>query len=187
MGDLTGLEEAFRRLVQDAQSTWMVDVALPAEVRTGRVRRLTLSQAGPPEMELRYPEYWAPESVQERYQAQLRSQIPAARLEAARQLFHQVDRSVLRSLAQAAQRESDEEVRELELAAMVNIAAHLLIHGGQEDQELALGIIPRLLAAGNAPATRLAPALAVYGKAPRPKGMARRGERYRQQLAASSL
>jgi len=181
-GGLMGLEAAFQDLVQDVRSTWVVDVALPADARSGRTRRLLLAPPQASDLQLRYPEYWKPETMQRRRMAQLQSDSPSARFDAAQQLFHDVDPAVLRSLSRAARHEQEEQIRGLELAGMVNISAHLLIHGDLDDQEKALNTIAHLFKVEGAPVSRLMPALDVYGKADRPKRMVRRAAGYANRL-----
>jgi hypothetical protein len=118
--------------------------------------------------------------------AQLESDAPRARYEAATKLFHDVGPEALRSLSRAARREPDPRIRKVAMAGVANITAHLLVHGTEEDQEKALDAIDRLFELEEAPVARLAPALQVYGKSDRPKRMARRAGTYLARLEPSS-
>jgi hypothetical protein len=173
-GDMIGLQAAFEAMTKDLQSTWMVEILLPAEATGVEPRRLSLDPAGSLDAALRYPEYWSPAATEEALIARLRAGAGLTRYDAARELFDHIDPDVLRALTRAVMREPDDRIRAVELDGIVNLGAHLLLHGDEGEQKDALDAIDAVSPLDPERLARLRPALTVYQKMDPPKRLRRR-------------
>lgn len=176
-GDLYGMAPAFADLIEDVRSSWMVDVALPRQTQAGGARRLELVPADEDGLRLRYPMYWEPDARESAWMAQLESDIPEVRLDAARALADSVTPEVLRALLSVLPREPEAVIREAELQALEQLSARLLVHGQGRQRKLALDAIETLQTLSPERFPLLRPALEVFRKLDVPARLIRRAER----------
>jgi hypothetical protein len=163
-GNLHGIGPSFDDLIQDLETTWMVDISLPAAIAEGRPRRLVLEIPGSEAPRLRYPEYWSPDNMERSNIALLDSEIAQTRYWAAKSLRTSRNPDVLRKLVATARRETDEDARLEELDAILGITATFLLHGDAKDQKAALSAIESLGKVEPDALLPLQPALVVYQK-----------------------
>jgi hypothetical protein len=173
-GDLYGIGRSFNDLIHDLETTWIVDVSLPAGIPEGRQRRLLLEMPDRASPRLRYPEYWDPDSMEMSKLGLLDSEIADARSRAALGLRSSRNREVLRKLVATARREVDEEARLEELDSILGISASFLLHGETRDQKAALAAIESLAGIEPTALSPLRPALAVYQKMETPERLKKR-------------
>jgi len=97
------------------------------------------------------------------------------------------ERRVLTALRKSIAKERDPDAAAYELSALYLNSAHMLLHGGERDQDAALEAIGDLLGRSPILIGRLVPALEVYLKtSPRPKLKAR-AERYLTAATAAPI
>ena len=105
----------------------------------------------------------------------------------ASRLANHPERRVLAALRKAVGRERDPDAAAYELSALYLNSAHMLLHGGERDQDAALGAIEDLLERSPILIGRLVPGLRVYLKtSPKPKLRAR-AERYLTAATAAPI
>jgi hypothetical protein len=174
MGDLSGVDAAMKKLVQDLRSMWLVDLDLPRDTESREVKRLEISMPGKSGVALHHPEYLMAGSRLEALLAMIDDDDGSVRAWGASRLGSHPERRVLQALRKSVGRERDPDAAAYELSALYLNSAHMLLHGGEKDQEAALAAIEDLLGRSPILIGRLLPALRVYLKtAPRPKLRAR--------------
>lgn len=173
-GNLYGIGRSFGDLISDLNTTWMVDIALPASVPPGRPRRLELEVAGVDTARLRYPEYWDPHSTELSRIGFLDSESAETRYWAARSLKNSRSPEALRKLLSACRRETHETARLEQLDAILAITAAFLLHGDEQDQRAALDAVKPLAKIEPDALRLLQPALVVYRKTDAPARLKKR-------------
>jgi hypothetical protein len=183
MGDLQGMGAVAESLVRDLRGMWMVDLDLPEDTEAREVKRLRLSLPASPGVTLHHPEYLMAGSRLEALLAMVGDEDGSVRAWGAARLTNHPERRVLLALRKSIRKERDPDAAAYELSALYLNSAHMLLHGGDRDQDGALAAIEELLERSPVLIGRLVPALRVYLKtSPRPKLRAR-AERY---LAAAT-
>jgi len=168
-GDLYGIGRSFGDLIEDLETTWLVDISLPTGVPPGRPRRLELELPESDEPRLRYPEYWDPDSLERSKIGFLDSESAETRFWAAKGLRSSRNPDALRKLLTAARRETHDASRLEELDSILAMTAAFLLHGDGQEQKLALAAIETLGRVEPAALQPLQPALAVYQKMEAPE------------------
>jgi len=177
-GNLYGIGRSFGDLITDLNTTWMVDIALPSSVPPGRPRRLELEVIGVDGAQLRYPQYWDPDSTELSMIGFLDSESAETRYWAARSLKNSRSLDALRKLVSAARRESHETARIEQLDAILAITAAFLLHGDEQDQRAALDAVESLAKTEPDALQLLQPALAVYRKTDAPERLKKRASAF---------
>jgi len=169
-GDLYGMDRAFDDLIDDVRATWRVDVGLPARVNPGVARRLELlpPEGREDEFDLHYPAYWDPVERRRSWMEMLSASSGATRFQAAMQLRDSVEPEVLRELLRAVKREPDERIRTAEFEAILNMSAHLIVHGAPAERRDGLAAAKELCRMRPEARSLLDPALSVLQKMPVP-------------------
>jgi hypothetical protein len=98
----------------------------------------------------------------------------ATRFQAAMQLRDSVEPEVLRELLRAVKREPDERIRTVEFEAILNMSAHLIVHGDPAERRDGLAAAKELCRMRPEARSLLDPALSVLQKMPVPGRIKRR-------------
>jgi hypothetical protein len=184
--DFAALGDALERLVDDLESTWLVEVDLAAGAATGEDRLLSLAVDGGASG-LRYQRLWRGGNRDSVLAAMLEMGDAGARYWAASQLIDSVNRDILDTLIETFEQEDVAHNRVMEISALFNMTASLLLHGDVEDQKAALGVVERLHEIHPVLIRRLRPALEVYQKTDPPRKLLKRARRaYRRAPARNT-
>ena len=174
--DFEALGASLEQLVEDLRSTWLVEVDLPDGTATGEDRLLGLALPET-DAELRYQRLWRGGNRDSLLAAMLDHGDDGARYWAASQLINSTNRELLAPLIETFDRESVATNRVMEVSALFNMTASLLLHGDVEDQKAALVVIEQLHEIHPVLIGRLRPALEVYLKTEPPRKLFKRARR----------
>jgi hypothetical protein len=169
-GDLAGLSDALSRLLSDLESTWMLDIALPAFAVSDHEAELSLRLAAPGDVGLRYPEKWRGGNRDALLLTLLRLGDREARGWAAAELRDSHDPEVLQELLAAYRREESPANRIEQMSSIYHVSAYLLLHGNEDGQRASLSTLEELWEIDPILIRRLRPALRTFQKMdPSPK------------------
>ncbi len=170
------LGASLEQLVEDLRATWLVEVDLPDGTATGEDRRLAL-ELPETDAELRYQRVWRGGNRDSVLAAMLEHGDDAARYWAASQLINSTNRELLDPLIETFNREGVATNRVMQVSALFNMTASLLLHGDVEDQKAALTVIEQLHEIHPVLIGRLRPALEAYLKTEPPRKLFKRARR----------
>jgi hypothetical protein len=185
-GDLSGLREGVGALIQDLESTWMLDVALPDLAVTEHEADLSLSPRIPDPIALRYPERWRGGNRESLLLTLLRLGDAEARGWSAAQLRDSRDRQVLKELLAAYRGEPSAANRIEQMTSIYHVSAYLLLHSDEDDQRAALSTIEELWEIDPILVRRLRPALRTFQSMNPPRKLRLKAERLAEPAPRSS-
>ncbi len=182
-GDLSSLTEALAAVLGDLESTWMLDVALPAFAVNDHEADLSLGVDAQDPVALRYPARWRGGNRASLLLVLLQLGDAEARGWSAEQLRNSRDAEVLKELLAAYRREGSAANRIEQMTSIYHVSAYLLLHGDEQGQRAALGTLSELSEIDPVLIRRLRPALRAYLKMEAPRKLRNKAERLLTQPA----
>ena len=126
-GELVGLNEAIKSIVARMHDTYLLDIALPDDVRMGKARKLELSPAMK-NVKLKYSEYHEAGLATKLSLSMLKADHPLVKLQALRRLEFSDDPKIITEIIKAYESEDDSTIRAKEIETICDLIGANLLH-----------------------------------------------------------